>query len=234
MAAILVVDDHVAIGTGLRKILADAGHSCTVVNRAAEVLSSLRGGTYEVAIIDLVFDKEHLSGIDVLDMVHRHDPNIRFVLYTSDDGSRTHHIYAALAQFPIRGGLPKDASDEAIVRCVNAVVAGKEHFEPEIDVFRTSKTSDPSIELMRVPAHAAIWGALARGHTSIETIAETINYSTSTVRNATGPMCDKLRDLGLVSSERTSIAELAAYAADHRSFFLNWWYRRQSGRPDDS
>ncbi len=227
MARVVIVEDHLAIAEGTKALLESEGYEVLLVKRPKDVDRTLEEKFAEVAIVDLVFTDDARSGIDVIEDILERSPGTRIILFTAGDQPRRHHLATALARYPVSGGLPKSASKETLFECVRVVLAGGTFFDPEIEAFRPPAGLDPSEELMRTPAHAAIWCALAAGARTRRALANATRYSERTIGNSIGPMGDKLHELGLVDQQDLGIADLASYAERHKEFFQNWEWRRR-------
>ena len=86
---ILVVEDHPAVRQLIVLILEHAGHLVDDVASTTEALAHLRQVTYDVVLSD------QLSGVELAPQVHRHWPDVRFILTTGLGSRITPHRAAA-------------------------------------------------------------------------------------------------------------------------------------------
>lgn len=227
MARILIVEDHGTSARGLAATLRDSSHDVTIVQLVDEVAKALdKNPPFDLAFVDLIFDKQRFSGLDALDTLTSKAPETRLALFTTPESSRQHHIEEALIAFNIVGGIPKDASEAVILSCSDALLSGQEYFDIEIEVFRPEDESTSAALLLHPESQAKIWVALARGVTRHDQIATEMSIPQKTVQNAIGQMCEKLIALGALDEGDRSTAALAHYAGEHQRFFLGWWEKR--------
>jgi CheY-like chemotaxis protein len=71
---ILVIEDHAALGDGIRKLLEAEGHEVTLVGSGEEALAYLTGHRPRLVILDVSLPG--ISGLEVLRLV-RADPNLK-------------------------------------------------------------------------------------------------------------------------------------------------------------
>ncbi len=79
-AKILVVDDERGIREGCRRILLSEGHVVEAAASAEEALEKLEADGFDLALIDLKMPG--MSGMELLERIHEHDPEIVCVMMT--------------------------------------------------------------------------------------------------------------------------------------------------------
>ena len=80
IANILVIDDEVGMREGCRRVLTPKGFQVTTAEHGVEGLRKLREGRFDLVLLDAMMPG--MSGLEVLDRIHEHDPNIICVMIT--------------------------------------------------------------------------------------------------------------------------------------------------------
>jgi signal transduction histidine kinase len=78
--AVLVVDDEVGMREGCRRALGPEGYDVTTAENGAEGLRKLREGAYDLVLLDAMMPG--MSGLELLERIHDHDPDIMCVMIT--------------------------------------------------------------------------------------------------------------------------------------------------------
>jgi CheY-like chemotaxis protein len=92
---ILVIEDHAALGEGIRMMLEAEGHDVTLVGSGEDALAYLAGNRPRLVIVDVSLPG--ISGLDVLRHV-RADPNLRGVPVIVDTASPLPQVEAEVAR----------------------------------------------------------------------------------------------------------------------------------------
>src|SRR5437016_243338 len=87
MPRILVVDDDLATRQVARSALANAGFDVRVARDGAEALTRLRGGRFDLMLLDVWMPR--MDGLGVLDHLRRRNAGPKVVVMTSDDAPET-------------------------------------------------------------------------------------------------------------------------------------------------
>jgi signal transduction histidine kinase/CheY-like chemotaxis protein len=77
---LLLVDDDEAVGSSLRSLLIQAGHSVTFVGDGASALRQYNASTYDIVLSDM--SMPGMSGIDLLQALRIHDDSARVIIIT--------------------------------------------------------------------------------------------------------------------------------------------------------
>jgi len=77
---ILVIDDELGIREGCRRVLAPLGYSVEVAENGAEGLRKVREWNPDLVLLDVMMPD--ITGIDLLDPIHAHDPDIVCIIIT--------------------------------------------------------------------------------------------------------------------------------------------------------
>lgn len=80
VANILVVDDEIGMREGCRRALTPHGYHVKTAEHGVEGLRELRGGQYALILLDAMMPG--MSGLELLEKIHQHDPNIICVMIT--------------------------------------------------------------------------------------------------------------------------------------------------------
>jgi signal transduction histidine kinase len=80
IANILVIDDEIGMREGCRRALTPHGFHVTVAEHGVEGLRKLREGQYDLVLLDAMMPG--MSGLELLERVHEHDPDIICVMIT--------------------------------------------------------------------------------------------------------------------------------------------------------
>ncbi len=82
MASVLVVDDEKSIRMALSAFLRRAGHEVTTAASAEESFAQLASHQFDVLLVDIVMPR--VSGLDLLDHVHREGIDVEVVVITGE------------------------------------------------------------------------------------------------------------------------------------------------------
>ncbi|HSR35295.1 MAG TPA: response regulator [Anaerolineae bacterium] len=80
IAHILVIDDEIGMREGCRRALTPHGYHVKTAEHGVEGLRELRGGQYALILLDAMMPG--MSGLELLEKIHQHDPNIICVMIT--------------------------------------------------------------------------------------------------------------------------------------------------------
>jgi CheY-like chemotaxis protein len=78
--AVLLVDDDISVGRGLRRVLSAAGYEVRIATSGEEALDALTGGTFDVIVSDI--NMPEMSGISLLRSVRLRDRDVPIILMT--------------------------------------------------------------------------------------------------------------------------------------------------------
>ena len=113
-ANILVIDDEVGMREGCRRVLAPRGFQVTTAEHGVEGLRKLREGRFDLVLLDAMMPG--MSGLEVLDRIHEHDPKIVCVMIT---GFATVDLAAQAMKQGARDFLPKPFSSDELLEVVH-------------------------------------------------------------------------------------------------------------------
>ena len=113
IANILVIDDEVGMREGCRRALAPKGFYVETAEHGVEGLQKVREGSFDLVLLDVMMPG--MSGLEVLDRIRDHDPNIVCVMIT---GFATVDLAAQAMKQGARDFLPKPFSSDELLEVV--------------------------------------------------------------------------------------------------------------------
>jgi DNA-binding NarL/FixJ family response regulator len=194
MLSVLLVDDHVALREGLEVLLERRGVEVVgSVGSAKEAIAALKGGTPDVAIIDLDLPGE--GGLSLIRQIRTATVRSKIMIYT---GSQDPSTLSDALEAGAEGIVLKPAGMSALVDALRAIARGERHVDPAIAEILDLATKDQRALTKR---EREIFGFLAEG-LSGEEIADTLFLSPETVRthirNAMGKLQARTRTEAVV------------------------------------
>jgi len=203
---ILVVDDHVVVREGLKRILEDC-EDCAVVAEAgnvADALAWLRKNPVQLVLLDISLPER--TGLDLLKTIKKEMPGIRVLVLSAY--REDHYAIRALKE-GADGYLNKESASESLIAAIRKVASGGKYLSPalaeRIAVEIGVRTDRPLHELLS-DREFEILKLIARG-ASLKDIAERLNISPKTVTTYRARILEKT---GLVSN-----AELTRYMVEN-------------------
>lgn len=191
---ILVVDDHVVVREGIRRLLGTLPHAEILeAGSAVEALTIFRKENPSLVVLDVHLNSS--SGLELLPRLKAEDKNARIVMFTM-------HAEPSYAARAIRAGamgyVSKSAGADELIAAIRSVADGDRYVDRELAselVFGPSTGTDPFEELSN--REMEILRLLGEGK-SLSQIASTFGIAYKTVANS----CTRLKEkLGL---ERTA------------------------------
>lgn len=204
-ARILIVDDYPVTRLGLRHLLerAGAGHAVGEAGEAGEAVRLLRGGSWDVMILDLTLGGR--SGMDLLKQVKQEFPALP-VLIVSMHPEQIFGVRALRAG--ASGYVVKDAAPELLADAVARVLKGHHYISERLTDYMIADMnrggskphellSDREFQIMRL---------LAAG-TRVSDIARRLSLSVNTISTYRARLMKKL--------ELRHTADITLYAIAH-------------------
>lgn len=192
--SVIFADDHPIFRSGVREVLNEI--------RTVELLGEAKDGAEayglivahrpELAILDL--EMPVLSGLDVCKKVLSEKAQTRFIILTMH---REKHFFKAAMEAGVHGYLLKDNAIQDLIRCVEAVCAGKIYVSPEIEHFLTEHTEQHQHKAVQEanallsPTEKIILKIISEGKSSAD-IAALLFISVNTVDNHRANIARKL------------------------------------------
>lgn len=186
---ILLVDDHVLVRQGVRRLLsAIPGSEIFEAATSHEALAAFRQHTPDVVVLDISL--AGASGLELLKRFLIESPSAKVLMLSM----HAEAIYAARAvQAGARGYISKGASAEELVNAVTRVADGKRYVEREIATDLAMKQFSGEGDLLErlTMREIEILRLLGEGK-SLTSIASTLGVAYKTVANACSLMKNKL------------------------------------------
>ena len=113
VANILVIDDEVGMREGCRRVLEPEGFRVITAEHGVEGLRKLRDGRFDLVLLDVMMPG--MGGLEVLDQIHEHDPDIVCVMIT---GFATVDLASQAMKQGARDFLPKPFSSDELLEVV--------------------------------------------------------------------------------------------------------------------
>jgi len=173
---VVLVEDHLAVRTGLEYVLRDAGMqiagTASGVDEARVLL--LRGG-YDVALVDIRLGSD--SALGVVEETLARDQAAAIVLHTGFTG--TGDLKKA-ARVGARGFVLKSSGTDALVAALRCVAGGGHYVDPGLAPLLVDRAAGSAATALS-PREREIFGLLADGLNG-QAIAELLFLSPETVR----------------------------------------------------
>lgn len=186
---ILLVDDHVLVRQGVRRLLsAIPGSEISEAATSVDALTQFRQVKPDVVILDISL--AGASGLELLKRLVIEAQHVRVLMLTM----HSEPLYAARAmQAGARGFISKGASAEELISAVQRVAEGKKYVEREIATELATKnfSGDGDVLEKLTMREAEILRLLGEGK-SLTAIADTLGVAYKTIANACSIMKTKL------------------------------------------
>jgi two-component system invasion response regulator UvrY len=188
MTAILLVDDHAIVRSGIRKLLAGLpAISLKEVATGEAALLELRGNAFDLLILDL--NLPGLGGLELLRRILAAYPSLKVLVFSL----HTEAVYAARAmEAGARGYISKNAAPEELLEAIETVLAGGTAIERDIaQELGTRGAEEDSYLRPLTQRDMEILRLLADGK-SLAQIADALGVAYKTVANTLSRIKDKL------------------------------------------
>jgi two-component system invasion response regulator UvrY len=188
MTAILLVEDHAIVRSGIRKLLSGMPHMALTESATGEAaLTELRGGAFDLVILDL--NLPGLGGLELLRRILSAHPGSKVLVFSL----HTEAVYAARAmESGARGYISKNAAPEELLEAIKTVLAGGTAIERDIAQELGSRGAEEDAYLRPLTQRdMEILRLLADGK-SLAQIAEALGVAYKTVANTLTRIKDKL------------------------------------------
>jgi two-component system, NarL family, response regulator NreC len=204
---VLVVDDHLLVRSGLRRVL-DAVSDIEVVGEAGDVKEAVfeaREKKPDVVLMDVVMSGQ--SGIEGVPLVLKEAPMSKVLMLSIEDDPR--YVRAAFAA-GAAGYVVKEAVDVEVVQALREVAAGRRYLDSALGARLVAAEAEEKVRAAADPLskrERQVVRLLALGYTNQE-IAKMLQMSVRTAETHRAHTMQKLR-------LRTR-AELVRYAIEQR------------------
>jgi two-component system NarL family response regulator len=182
--AVMVVDDHALVRTGVVKIISYEP-DLRVVAEAANGLDAVDAFVKyqpDVTLLDLRMPV--MEGVEALRQIRELDPNAKVIVLTTYDTDEdiTRALKAGAKAYVL-----KDISADALVACIHDVLDGKTYLAPAA----AAKLAEGMAHVQVTPRELSALRFMAEGKSNKE-IATTLGISERTVKTHLGHLFDKL------------------------------------------
>lgn len=177
---VLVVDDHLVVREGLKRIL-EADSACIVVAEAANVndaLAWLRKRAFDLVLLDISLPEK--TGFDLLRTIKKEMPAQRTLVLSAyrDD----HYAVRALKE-GADGYLNKESASASLIAAIRKVVSGGKYLTPALAeriVSEIGVHQDGPLHELLSDRELAVMKMIAAG-TSLKQVGERLHISPKTV-----------------------------------------------------
>jgi DNA-binding NarL/FixJ family response regulator len=239
MARILMIDDAVALAELFGKELArHGGHDVTVIDSVAKVAPLLTSSAaFDLALVDLSFPTESVSGVDALATIHLIHPTTRLAIITQGDRWVAEPMRLAWELLPITTVVSKSAPLDHQLDAISQVLAtGSAPPDPALQPLLPrspsgSRSMSEFSHLVQHLGHAKLWRALMDldAEATYRAIAEVTALKLNTIKNYRAQLMPALVTHGLGDA---SLREMQDFARRSRVFLLPHVERHLPGEPD--
>ena len=188
MTAILLVEDHAIVRSGIRKLLADRINLDLKEAATGEAaLATLHSQAFDLLILDL--NLPGLGGLEFLRRVLAAHPGLKVLVFSQ----HTEVVYASRAmEAGARGYISKNAAPEELLEAIETVLKGGTAIERDIAQELGSRGGEEDAYLRPLTQRdMEILRLLADGK-SLSQIAEALGVAYKTVANTLSRIKDKL------------------------------------------
>ena len=188
MTAILLIDDHAIVRSGIRKLLAGLPEiDLKEVATGEAALLELRDAQFDLVILDL--NLPGLGGLELLRRILAAHPGIKVLVFSL----HTEAVYAARAmEAGARGYISKNAAPEELLEAIESVLAGGTAIERDIAQELGTRGAEEEAYLRPLTQRdMEILRLLADGK-SLAQIADALGVAYKTVANTLSRIKDKL------------------------------------------
>ena len=115
--SVLIVEDHVELGSILRRMIATRGMRACIVNSGSKALQELKRETYDIILLDLYL--RDMDGLEVVTLVRQNEKtkHIPIVAISAAFGKRKECIRRGCDDFLLK---PFDTTE--LMSCISALV----------------------------------------------------------------------------------------------------------------
>jgi len=203
---ILIVDDHLVVREGLKRILASSG-DCNVAAEAGDAraaLAWLQQRSFDLVLLDISLPEQ--TGLDLLKTIKAQWPQLPVLMLTAY--AEDHYAVRAFKE-GADGYLNKQTAMESLITAIHKVAAGGKYVTPALAeriATEIGSGEDRALHEMLSEREFEIFKLIARG-TSLKDIAGQLHISAKTVTTYRARILEKT---GLASN-----AELTRYMIEN-------------------
>jgi len=182
--AVLVVDDHTLVRTGVVNIISHESDLRVVAeaSNGVEAVNAFVEHHPDVTLLDLRMPV--MEGVEAVRQIRAVDPNAKVIVLTTYDTDE--EITKAL-KAGAKAYVLKDITADDLIACIRDVLAGKTYLAPAA----AAKLAEGLSHVQVTPRELSTLRLMADGKTNKE-IASTLGISERTVKTHLGHLFDKL------------------------------------------
>jgi DNA-binding NtrC family response regulator len=124
MARLLIIDDDRACRESLARVLADAGHSVTLLSNGARVLESFAAEEFDAVLTDIYMPE--CDGIETAARLHSVQPHIPIIAMMGDAGTANDPVRHAMQMFGAVAILEKPLDTGRLLSTIESAIAARE------------------------------------------------------------------------------------------------------------
>ncbi|HXD16597.1 MAG TPA: response regulator transcription factor [Vicinamibacterales bacterium] len=183
-AAVLLVDDHALLRTGVANIINQEPdlHVVAEAGDGVEAMDAFERHHPDVTLLDLRMPR--MEGVEVVRQIRARDPRARVIILTTYD---TDDEISRALKAGAKAYVLKDISAEDLVGCIRDVLAGKTYIAPAA----AAKLAEGVTRVQLTPREMAALRLMADGKANKE-IADALDISERTVKTHLGHLFEKL------------------------------------------
>src|SRR6187200_1192965 len=183
-AAVLVVDDHALLRTGVANIINHEPDLVVVAeaSNGAEAVAAFERHRPDVTLLDLRMPV--MEGVEAVRQIRERDPHAKVIVLTTYD---TDEDISRALKAGAKAYILKDISAEALIGCIHDVLSGKTYLAPAA----AAKLAEGVTRVQLTPRELATLRLLADGKSNKE-IANSLGISERTVKTHLGHLFEKL------------------------------------------
>jgi two-component system, NarL family, invasion response regulator UvrY len=203
---ILVVDDHLVVREGLKRILEEEEY-CIVAAEAAsvgEALAWLRKRSFDLILLDISLPER--TGLDLLRMIKKEMPRLPVLMLSA---YREDHYAVRALKEGADGYLNKESASDSLIAAIRKVASGGKYLTPALAeriALEISTSDDGPVHEMLSAREFEVMKMIARG-ASLKHVGERLHISPKTVTTYRARIIEKT---GLGSN-----AELTRYMLEN-------------------
>jgi two-component system NarL family response regulator len=183
-AAVLVVDDHGLLRTGVANIINQEPdlHVVAEAGNGVEAVEAFARHRPDVTLLDLRMPV--MEGVEAVKRIREQDPEARVIVLTTYD---TDDEIARALKAGAKAYVLKDISAEDLIGCIRVVLAGRTYLAPAA----AARLAEGVRHVQLTPRELATLRQMADGRTNRE-IAAALGISERTVKTHVGHLFGKL------------------------------------------
>jgi two-component system, NarL family, response regulator len=183
-AAVLLVDDHALLRTGVANIINQEPdlHVVAEAGNGVEALAAFERHQPDVTLLDLRMPV--MEGVEAIRRIRDRDPRARLIVLTTYD---TDEEISRALKAGAKAYVLKDIAADELVKCIRDVLAGKTYLAPAA----AAKLAEGVTRVQLTPRELASLRLMADGKSNKE-IASALDISERTVKTHLGHLFEKL------------------------------------------